>query len=73
MQNDLLETGALVSLLSILFCQVGRQRVPGVSALKVGGGEMAHRKGGVHGPRELPAVGPLPAIFLAPGGEAGRM
>lgn len=43
-QNDLLETRALVSLFSILFRQVERQLVPGIFALEVKRGEMAHRK-----------------------------
>lgn len=43
-QSDLLETRAVVSLVSILFRQVERQLVPGIFALEVKRGEMAHRK-----------------------------
>lgn len=61
-QNDLLENRALVSLSSILFCQVGSRLVPGIFALGVRRGEMPPRKS--HLGWET-VVAP-PTVFLVP-------
>ena len=70
-QNDLLETRALVSLFSILFCQVGSQLVPGIFALEVREGERRTESAGRCGKplcclASILEAAPLPTIYLVP-------
>ena len=66
-QNDLLETRALVSLFSILFCQVGSQLVPGIFALGVRRGETPPRRGCLGWETVVPEFVPLPILVCLPG------
>ena len=65
-QNDLLETRALVSLFSILFRQVGSQLVPGIFALGVRRGETPPRRGCLGWETVVPEFVPLPILFCLP-------
>ena len=71
-QDDLLETGALVSLFSILFCQVGSQLVPGIFALGVRRGKTAAGKSQLVWEMAVLELVPFPIIFLMPGARDAR-